>query len=201
MFPHLIVDVEASALSEGYPIELAIADIENGCVHAWLIRPHALWAWDVWSAESEKIHGLSRAVVDSGEDVHVVAQALVRVAGDRRLASDNPEFDREWLRKLFEAAGEEDLPVRFAREFLGAELRDLGRRHKRSAEDIDALNRARNSAVDHSAAGDAAAWAAAIELAGAAEKIDLARIDAMLGKWIARAQAATPWRAATKVGG
>lgn len=188
----LILDIEASALENGFPIELAIADPGQGTVHAWLIRPYAGWAWDRWDAASQKIHGLSKADLDRGDDVLTVAQGVLRAVGGRKLASDNPEFDGFWLGRLFEAA-REDAPAVEKRSLVDA-ASALGHRHGRVSADINAINRARNSAVDHSAAGDAASWAAAIELIVGREEVDLPRIDSIFEKWIARAQAASPWR-------
>ena len=65
----LILDVEASALEGGYPIEIGIADPGRRGVQAWLIRPHASWAWDRWDAGSQKIHGLRKADLDRDERV------------------------------------------------------------------------------------------------------------------------------------
>ena len=190
----LIVDIEASALENGFPIEIGIADPGQGVVHAWLIRPYAGWVWDAWDPASQRVHGLSKADLDCGDDVLTVAQGVLRAVGGRKLASDNPEFDGFWLSKLFEAALE-DAPAVEKRSLVEA-ASALARRHGRPSADIDALNRAQNSAVDHSAAGDAASCAATIELIVGREAIDLLRIDHVFEKWAARAQAASPWRGA-----
>lgn len=190
----LILDVEASALEHGFPIEIGIADPGQGTVHAWLVRPHASWAWDAWNPASEKIHGLKKSDLDRGDDVQTVAQAILRVVDGRSLATDNPEFDGFWLSKLFEAA-REDAPAVEKHSLIDG-VSALAQRHGRASADIGALNRARNSAVDHSAAGDAASWAAAIELVVGSEEINLQRIDGVFEKWISRAQAASPWRGA-----
>ena len=188
----LILDIEASALENGYPIEVGIADAGRGTVHAWLIRPHASWAWEAWNPASAKIHGLTKVDLERGDNVLTVAQGVLRAVGGRSLATDNPEFDGFWLGRLFEAA-REDAPAVEKRSLVDA-VSALGHRHGRNSADIDALNRARNSAVDHSAAGDAASWAAAIELIVGREAIDLPRIDRVFETWISRAQAASPWR-------
>lgn len=190
----LILDIEASALENGFPIEIGIADAGQGTVHAWLIRPYAGWAWDRWDSASERIHGLSRVDLDRGDDVRTVVQGVLHAAGGRKLATDNPEFDGFWLSKLFEAA-REDAPA-VEKGSLVDTASALAHRYRRSSADIDAINRARNSAVDHSAAGDAASWAAAIELIVSREAIDLPRIDHVFEKWAERAQAASPWRGA-----
>ena len=77
----LIVDIEASALENGYPIEVGIADLGQGTVHAWLIRPHAAWAWDAWNPASAKIHGLTKADLDRDERVQPERASRLTVAG------------------------------------------------------------------------------------------------------------------------
>ena len=190
----LILDIEASALENGFPIEIGIAHPSQGAVHAWLIRPHASWAWDAWNPASEKIHGLSRTDLARGGDVFTVAREILRAVGGRPLATDNPQFDGFWLSKLFEAA-REDAPAVEQVSLVDA-VAAFAHRHGRNSADVDAINRARNSAIDHSAAGDAASWAAVIEVMVGQEEVDLSRIDEVFEKWAARAQAASPWRIA-----
>lgn len=88
-FP-LILDVEASALENGFPIEIGLADPMRGIVHAWLIRPYAGWAWDRWDPASQRVPGLFKADLDHGDDVLTVG----------REAIDLPRIDHvfgEWI--------------------------------------------------------------------------------------------------------
>lgn len=109
----LILDVEASGF-EGYPIEVAVCD-QDGTIISWLIRPHPRWAAWEWSQEAERIHGISRDLLDAaGLPVEVVARELVEcigacVAAGGSIYSDSPAYDGwvpgGWLYSLFEAAG------------------------------------------------------------------------------------------------
>jgi len=192
---HLIVDVEASALDNGFPIEIAIADVERETVRAWLIKPSAQWRDRDWSPASEKIHGLSRSVLEThGLDVEIVAKEIVAFASGRALASDNWAFDGHWLAQIFEAAGAAKSCPRMRAKNLGEIAGELCARYGRGRADIEAVDRMRKAAADHSAAGDAASWAAALEIVGSVEAIDAARVDDVFGKWILRATEAAPWR-------
>lgn len=191
---NLIVDVEASALENGYPIELAIADVENEIVCAWLIKPAAAWRDREWSPASQKIHGLSRELVETGVAVELVARDIATFVSGRTLMSDNWTFDGHWLAQVFEAAGEAKSCPRMRAKNLGEIAGELCARFGRSRADIEAVERMRKAAADHSAAGDAASWAAAIEIVAGVEAIDGARVDDVFGKWILRATAAAPWR-------
>jgi hypothetical protein len=192
----LIVDVEASGLENGYPIEVAIADCKAGIVRAWLIRPASTWeSYLDWSPASEKVHGLThRLITQSGQDAGVVAAEIAAFAAGRPLLSDNPAFDRGWLAILFEAATRSRMMPSFAEDSVVTELSYLAAARRRSAYDIDAINRARLTAADHSAAGDAASWAAAAEALACDSEISLDQIDAIFTRWSAAAQRAAEWR-------
>jgi hypothetical protein len=191
---HIILDVEASALENGFPIEIAVADVENETLRAWLIKPAAAWRDREWSAASQKIHGLSREIVETGDDVELVARDIAAFVGGRTLMSDNFAFDGHWLAQIFDAAGAAKSCPRMRAKNLGEIAGELCARDGRSRADIEAVDRMRKAAADHSAAGDAASWAAAIEIVAGDQAIDMARIDDVFGKWILRATAAAPWR-------
>lgn len=101
------IDVEASALEDGYPIEIGIAEVPSGAVRAWLIRPMAGWIErGVWSAEAEAVHGISLAQLSAeGLPPQRVAEELVQAVQGARLVSDNPSYDGAWLEMLYRAAG------------------------------------------------------------------------------------------------
>jgi hypothetical protein len=193
-YEHLIIDIEASALENGYPIEIAIADLENETLRAWLIKPATAWRDREWSPTSEKIHGLAREIVETGAAVEIVARDIAAFANGRVLMSDNFAFDGHWLAQVFEAAGATKSMPRMRAKNLGEIAGELCARYGRSRADIEAVERMRKAAADHSAAGDAASWAAAIEIVGSVEAIDAARVDDVFGRWILRAAAAAPWR-------
>lgn len=98
------LDVEASSLMGGFPVEVAwcSADLRRGATY--LIRPTPAWRRDLgWSAEAESLHGLSYERLHAeGLDPPEVA---VRLAEDLRHAvvrSDNATFDGGWLEFLFD---------------------------------------------------------------------------------------------------
>ena len=61
-----MIDFEASCLPEygrSFPIEVAIARTD-GQSRAWLIHPFPQWLdWD-WSPEAERLHGISRELLE-----------------------------------------------------------------------------------------------------------------------------------------
>lgn len=191
---NLIVDIEASALENGFPIEIAIVDLENEIVRAWLIKPADTWRDRDWSPASQKIHGLTREIVETGNAVEIVARDITTLANGRTLMSDNWSFDGHWLAQIFEAAGAAKACPRMRAKNLGEIAGEICARNGRSRADIEAVERMRKAAADHSAAGDAASWAAAIEIVAGDQAIDMARVDDVFGKWILRATEAAPWR-------
>lgn len=97
------LDFEASSLDLvcSYPIEVGIC-LPDGKVHSWLIRPAPLW--NDWSESAEAIHGIPRQqLLDEGEDVEVVAQALNDCLTGM-VFSDAWTFDSLWLYQLYKAA-------------------------------------------------------------------------------------------------
>jgi DNA polymerase III alpha subunit (gram-positive type) len=191
---NLIIDVETSAINSGFPIELAIADFESGTVRAWLIKPAAAWRDREWSPASQRIHGLAREIVETGDAVEVVARDIATFANGRVMMSDNFAFDGHWLAQVFEVAGVAKFCPRMPAKNLGEIAGEICARYGRNRADTEAVDRMRKAAADHSAAGDAASWAAAIEIVAGVETIDMARIDDVFGKWILRAADAAPWR-------
>lgn len=191
---NLIVDVEASALENGFPIEIAIADLENETLRAWLIKPAADWRDRDWSPASQKIHGLSREIVETGDAVELVARDIAAFVSARTLMSDNFAFDGHWIAQIFEAAGATKSCPRMRAKNLGEIAGEICACFGRSRADIEAVDRMRKAAADHSAASDAASWAAAIEIVAGDQAIDMTRVDDVFGKWILRAADAAPWR-------
>ena len=113
----LFLDFEASGLGEGsWPIELGLAWIEQGKTRAAsrLIRPHADWDEDAWSAESAEVHRIPRPALDRAWPAErVAAWAAERMAG-QVVVADAPEFDGLWLRTLFAIAPGLAAPPRLA---------------------------------------------------------------------------------------
>jgi DNA polymerase III epsilon subunit-like protein len=147
----------------------------------------------MWSSESERIHNLSRETVqDRGAPADRVALEMADFIAGRKLVSDNPSFDATWLDMLFEAAKMRSPVVQS--DSVGTLMSLLAYDQNRSRADIDALNRTRKAMADHTAAGDAAAWAASAEALALDGELSIERIDDVFGRWDVRARTASPWR-------
>jgi hypothetical protein len=98
----LIVDVEASGFgSDSYPIEIGLA-LDDGHKYCTLVRPAP--SWTHWDAEAEKIHRISRDLLDSyGREPRDVAQTLNELLATRTVYSDGWVVDKPWLSTLFHA--------------------------------------------------------------------------------------------------
>ncbi len=106
MPPVTIIDFEASGLSDrSYPIEAAWS-LNGGPVEEYLIDPSGVPAWRHWNAKAESVHGISmgRLLVE-GLPPRLVCDRIRQVLTGRTVYSDHPDFDREWMRRLFEARG------------------------------------------------------------------------------------------------
>lgn len=102
----LIVDVEASGFgSESYPIEVGLA-LEAGEKFCSLILPGPNWSH--WDVEAEKVHGVSREVLETyGKPMKEVALYLNEKLDGRTVYSDGWVVDKPWLDRLFHAVGVE----------------------------------------------------------------------------------------------
>jgi len=103
-------DCEATG-PNGYPIEVGWAYIdEAGALvsEGHLIRPPAEWDIEsVWNEQAETIHNIPLALLrDHGRPAFQVAKRMNEALTGRELFSDG-SADEDWLRKLFDAAGEE----------------------------------------------------------------------------------------------
>ena len=100
---HVFIDFEASSLGKsGFPIEVGWA-FEDGTSEGHLIRPAPQWT--DWDAESEAIHGLSRATLETeGEPHDAVARRLREALEGHDAYASAPSWDGKWLSRLFRAA-------------------------------------------------------------------------------------------------
>lgn len=101
----IFIDLEASSLGDdSFPIEVAWS-MPDGSIENHLIRPRTEWVdWNEY-AERE-IHHISRAMLTAdGKDAVWVAARMNEVLTGRTVYSDAPEFDEQWLLRLFAAAG------------------------------------------------------------------------------------------------
>ena len=131
------LDFEASSLNSGSrPIEVAWVDAD-GRGESHLIRPAP--GWEDWSPASERLHGISREMLEREGKPHswVAKRALAALAGAEVFA-DQPAFDGHWLGMLLEAAGiPERIPVLDVALAYGRACRPLleaGDRHRAEAD-------------------------------------------------------------------
>lgn len=103
--PTLFIDVEASSLQDGFPVEVAwcSADLTRGATY--LIRPDDAWLETLdWSEEAESMHGLTLdRLTTEGRAAADVAERLAADLGGQRVESDNPRADAAWLGMLYDA--------------------------------------------------------------------------------------------------
>lgn len=99
----IVVDVEASGFdSRSYPIEVGVA-FESTDRYCKIIRP--VESWTHWDEEAERLHGISRAVLQSdGSAVRTVAAELNEMLAGKTVYSDAWVVDQPWLITLYEHA-------------------------------------------------------------------------------------------------
>jgi hypothetical protein len=100
----VFLDFEASSLaSASYPIEVAWS-LPDGSIESHLISPAGIERWNDWSAQAERLHGISRAqLVAEGQSPAWVCRRLNERLAGRVVYTDAPEYDRTWLDELFAA--------------------------------------------------------------------------------------------------
>jgi hypothetical protein len=112
------LDFEASSLSNGsYPIEVGwthlFTDDLSTETRSCLIRPEPTWT--DWSAESERVHGISRAELNrQGLPAHEVRTMLAAELAGVAVHVDS-DFDIAWMWRLFEADRTMILPMQLYR--------------------------------------------------------------------------------------
>ena len=98
-----IIDLEASGFGRGsYPIEVGVK-LQDGSIHALLIKPAN--SWEHWDESAQAIHGISREQLNAqGKNVREVAIFLNELCAGQTLYSDAWSFDSSWLGRLFDEA-------------------------------------------------------------------------------------------------
>lgn len=104
------LDIEASALDDGFPIEVGVAlinddeTLEPGPAESWLIKPSSDWEDGAWDPLAEDLHGISREILErDGLSPWTVAERLSAALADVSVVySDAPSRDGGWLSVLFE---------------------------------------------------------------------------------------------------
>ncbi|MBS4047170.1 MAG: hypothetical protein KG075_12570 [Alphaproteobacteria bacterium] len=159
----VFMDFEASALRDGYPVEVGWAWVEQSHVRAdgMLIAPADEWLTPgfVWDPIAEAIHGLPLSRLRSdGVAPTKVCHALNQRLQDKTVVFDTgPDgLDRHWLDLLFMEGGQ-------ARQFklggpVGEILEVVASRNGLSEEQLTSLKKMA-PASNHHAAQDAAYYA------------------------------------------
>lgn len=103
----IILDIEASGLSiESYPIEVAWQHryMASAC-DTFLIKPNDDWTH--WDKHAELcIHQIPRqALFDEGIPVKDAAERLNAQLAGQLVYTDAVDYDRPWIKRLFNAAG------------------------------------------------------------------------------------------------
>lgn len=91
----------------------------DGRSRAWLIRPAEAWTrWD-WSEEAEKLHGISRDLLQrEGLPPEQVLREMAGFVQDCDVYAD-ADLDEYWLEVLCQAVGAKlPFPVRYLGEFM-----------------------------------------------------------------------------------
>lgn len=160
-----IIDFEASCLPEdsaSFPVEVALAKV-GGTVRTWLIRPSPRWRYWDWCEQAERLHGISRAMLErEGTDARQVLAELAAEARGFQVYADS-DLDAYWLETLAEACGQ---PAPFPIRFIG-ELFQHMRMNSSTVTRAEAKARRRMPA-EHVACKDARRLAITVELLAAA---------------------------------
>jgi hypothetical protein len=112
----LIIDFEACDIKDGsWPIEVGIGyrdDLGQWQTAAKLIRPEPHWREELWTAEAEAVHGISREELNAAPSAREGADWLLAHAEGRMVVSDFPRKDEPWCDMLLAAGtGESHLWV------------------------------------------------------------------------------------------
>lgn len=118
------LDVEASSLFDGFPIEVGWVFVRDFKVwgSSFLIRPEESWLEDVsrWSSESQEVHGISRRdLLANGIPVSEARQRLATELAEKVVYSDAVRFDGEWLQVLFNGSMAAPLSLPFTLAWIG----------------------------------------------------------------------------------
>jgi DNA polymerase-3 subunit epsilon len=110
----VFIDFEACSLDpRSWPIEVGTVRLVDGqSPSSWssLIKPHRTWQVDLWSPQSETVHGISRNDLEDAPKPEDVADVFMSLCAGMTLVSDAPEWDRKWGRALVGTVGR-DMPA------------------------------------------------------------------------------------------
>lgn len=105
-----VIDVEASALNGGYPIEIGVAfwNAAQGriCHEAKLIRHEPWLESGRWCLQAQSVHGITQEEIrDNGRPVEEVCEWLNEKIGLQSAAFVGDFRDTRWLSHAFDTAG------------------------------------------------------------------------------------------------
>jgi hypothetical protein len=102
--PPVFLDFEASSLaSASYPIEVAWS-LPDGAIESHLISPASIDRWTDWSAQAERLHGISLAqLLAEGQSPAWICRRLNEPLAGQIVYTDAPDYDGAWLDELFSA--------------------------------------------------------------------------------------------------
>lgn len=131
-----LIDVEASGLMKGsFPVEVGWL-VDNVFGHL-IIDPSKHWDTTRWDVDAEAMHGLSvQTLTMKGLHPVRVAARLNQSFKGKKVFSDSPEADSDWLDELHRAA---DVKRDYEIESVGRLLGFLGIEAERAYEIFDAV--------------------------------------------------------------
>lgn len=153
----IFVDLEASSLTEGYPIEVGWAIVRDFKVttESHLIRPTPEWYFDDfrWSTDSQAVHRITRGnLLDHGKLPTEVATRMTELFSGKTLYSDAPRYDFAWTVELFHAAFKDRSAVPFKLADVSSLYEDGGTDDRKFEQEV---RKRRKFKVEHRAADDA----------------------------------------------
>lgn len=99
-----MIDVEGSGFdADSYPVEVGLV-LPDGTPHCFLLKPPLRWS--TWDPDAERMHGISREVVESyGRPLEEVAWRLNGLLDGQTVYVDPMSFDPSLIGKLFDKVG------------------------------------------------------------------------------------------------
>jgi len=128
-----LVDLEASALLGGFPIEIGVCLDPAMGFESTLVRPDPEWNSLFWDPQSEALTGIGRAELLTAPTAAEVCDLFEEWIGDAAVVVEHLAHDGPWLDQLYEAAGRKRL---FAPLDFTDVVMDLVREHDRPLENV-----------------------------------------------------------------
>lgn len=153
----IFVDLEASSLNEGYPIEVGWTIVRDFQVttESHLIRPTTKWYFDDyrWSMESQAVHRITRGdLLDFGKPPEEVATRMTNLFAGKILYSDAPRYDFAWTVELYRAAFTDFQAMPFNFADVSSLYKDVDTDERKFEQEV---RKRRKFKVEHRASEDA----------------------------------------------